>query len=318
MAVFHSRKPYYFTPEGREPEKAKEFIAHRSRSGRGLLQYWRVPLQNVGEVHCRLLPSLYIAAYARELMRRHPEDLSHWLTDGWQAVLESKKCIQCSPFEGDEAAKKQVNRLLKTCHKRLKETNAPMSPSVPFCTAHLEAHFVRTYAPSPFFELVSRLVTLLESLPANFCHGLHRVPFVGQCNAFSDDVREQMVPIHEFMSRYHSATAKQQTHCSFAVTLEDIKKQVADDGFDGVQSRAASPFQIMPETWSPDSSLDSVYHLLKDANQHIQLLEAALHTIAVQTDQSIRQPKTFLETRADARLPPAKRPKLTHDPSCRI
>ena len=67
-----------------------------------------------------------------------------------------------------QAAKKQVNRLLKTCHKRLKETNAPMSPSVPFCTAHLEAHFVRTYAPSPFFELVSRLVTLLESLPDDF------------------------------------------------------------------------------------------------------------------------------------------------------
>ena len=56
------------------------------------------------------------------------------------------------------------------------------------------------------------------------------------------------------MCRYHSATAKQQTHCSFAVTLEDIKKQVADDGFDGVQSRAASPFQIMPETWSPGVS----------------------------------------------------------------
>ena len=95
--AFDHNEPCYFAVAAMPLEMANNYLKVRTRNGSGLLKYWHVPVQFGAEVNSRLLPFLYIGAYARYLARAHHLDLN-----GWEAVLLAEKCIQCSPIEGDE------------------------------------------------------------------------------------------------------------------------------------------------------------------------------------------------------------------------
>jgi hypothetical protein len=209
--AFDHNEPCYFAVAAMPLEMANNYLKVRTRNGSGLLKYWHVPVQFGAEVNSRLLPFLYIGAYARYLARAHHLDLN-----GWEAVLLAEKCIQCSPIEGDEAAEKKARSILG--RKRRKESGVPPSPCIPFCAKHLEQHYTDPYGHSPFFELLTRVINALESLPLNT--DMHRVPFAPSRKSMSDDITGDLVSIPEFNKRYDVASERQKVHCQFAVTAD--------------------------------------------------------------------------------------------------
>ena len=96
MAFDHG-EAFYFAVDGMPLEQANNYLKVRTRKGEGMLKFWHIPVQSGAEVNSKLLPYLYIGAYARHLVRSHHVDFN-----GWEHVLLSSKCIQCFPIEGNE------------------------------------------------------------------------------------------------------------------------------------------------------------------------------------------------------------------------